>query len=484
MSADTSVSETSTQLPVWPDLPELVTEIKTGKRSAVSLAQECLDRAREAEDYHAILEIADHVLERAEHIDDLVSKGKTEGALLGVPFLAKDNFLTHETKTTAASHMLESFESVYQATAIQKLEEAGAIMLGKTNLDEFAHGSSTEHSAFGPTKNPYDLTRVPGGSSGGSAAAVALDITPFSLGTDTGGSIRLPASWCGTVGYKPTYGLVSRYGVIAMASSADVIGPITRSVGDAGYVLDVLAGSDPRDGTTIDRGETYQVDRPADISRLKIGVIREHMGDNISDDMRSHTREKIDALKAAGADIEEMDLPHDSVSLAMYYIIVPAEISSNLARYDGIKYGYSSQSARTLHETYVQSRGDGFGDEPTRRILTGTYVLSSGYQDAYYKKAQRVRTLLRQDYDDAFQTYDALIGPMAPMTAFKLGEKRDPVEMYKSDDLSISANLAGIPAISIPAGTIDGLPFGLQLQAPSGEDKRLLAMAAAVEEAL
>lgn len=269
-----------------------------------------------------------------------------------------------------------------------------------------------------------------------------------------------------------------------MASSADVIGPITRSVGDAGYVLDVLAGSDPRDGTTIDRGETYQVDRPADISRLKIGVIREHMGDNISDDMRSHTREKIDALKAAGADIEEMDLPHDSVSLAMYYIIVPAEISSNLARYDGIKYGYSSQSARTLHETYVQSRGDGFGDEPTRRILTGTYVLSSGYQDAYYKKAQRVRTLLRQDYDDAFQTYDALIGPMAPMTAFKLGEKRDPVEMYKSDDLSISANLAGIPAISIPAGTIDGLPFGLQLQAPSGEDKRLLAMAAAVEEAL
>ncbi len=470
----------------WPALSQLTEEIKTGQRKAVDVVDACIKRAEATQDHHTILELdADAARERAEHIDELVAAGETEGALLGVPFLAKDNFLTAgDTKTSAASHMLETFQSPYQATAVEKLESAGAIMLGKTNLDEFAHGSSTENSAFGPTKNPVDLERVPGGSSGGSAAAVALDVVPFALGTDTGGSIRLPASFCGTVGYKPTYGLVSRYGVIAMASSTDVIGPLTRSTHDAGYVLDVLAGRDGRDGTTIDREETYHIGEPADLSGLNVGVIKEHMGENVGQDMRTAVRDKMNALEQAGAQVAEVELPRDSVALAIYYIIVPAEISSNLARYDGIKYGHHAQSADSLHETYLQSRGEGFGDEPVRRILTGTYVLSSGYQDAYYKKAQKVRTLLRQDYEDVFGTYDVLVGPTSPTTAFKLGEKSDPVDMYQSDDLAISANLAGIPSVSIPAGDIEGLPFGLQLQAPAGQDKRLLDIAAAVEEVI
>ncbi len=482
MTANTAPSQPQTQKPRWPSLPDLVGEIKNGERSVVSLVQECFTRAAQVQDYNAVLELSQEAMVRAEYLDRLIAEGKTEGALLGVPFLVKDNFLTHATRTTAASKILETFESPYQATAIENLEEAGAIMLGKTNLDEFAHGSSTENSAFGPTKNPHDATRVPGGSSGGSAAAVALGIAPFALGTDTGGSIRLPASFCGTVGYKPTYGLVSRFGVIAMASSMDVIGPFTTNVADTGYVLDVLAGDDPYDATTISREDDYCVNTPADVSKLKIGIVKEHMGENISDAMRDHTQQKIDALKDAGATVEEVDLPNDAVSLETYYIIMPSEVSSNLARYDGIKYGYRSDTAQNLYDTYLQSRGEGFGAEPTRRIITGTYALSSGYQDAYYKKAQKVRTLLRRDYANVFNDYDVLIGPMAPTTAFKLGEKREPVQMYKSDDLAISANLAGIPAISIPGGEIEGLPFGLQLQAPSGHDKRLLEIAAAVKE--
>jgi aspartyl-tRNA(Asn)/glutamyl-tRNA(Gln) amidotransferase subunit A len=468
----------------WPKLAELVRQIKNGQRSAVEVVETCIERAEAAEEYRGILKLeVTAARERAEQIDQLVADGETEGVLLGVPFLAKDNFLTSgQAETTAASHMLEAFAAPYQATAIEKLEAAGAIMLGKTNLDEFAHGSSTENSAFGPTKNPYDPQRVPGGSSGGSAAAVALDVVPFALGTDTGGSIRLPASFCGTVGYKPTYGLVSRFGVIAMASSTDVIGPLTRSSHDAGYVLDVLAGRDGRDSTTIAREETYHIGEPAELSGLRVGVIKEHMGEQVGQGMRSATREKIKSLERAGARVEEVELPHDSVALAIYYIIAPAEISSNLARYDGIKYGYYAPSADSLEQTYLQSRGEGFGDEPIRRMLTGTFVLSSGYQDAYYKKAQKVRTLLREDYETVFGSYDVLAGPMSPTTAFKLGEKGDPVAMYQSDDLAISANLAGIPSISVPAGEIDGLPFGLQLQAPAGQDKRLLDIAAAVEE--
>lgn len=468
----------------WPALPELVRQIKSGERSAVSLVRQCQDRAHEVEDYNAVLELNQAAMARAEHIDARIAEGSTDGDLLGVPFLAKDNFLTHQTKTTAASHMLETFQAPYQATAINRLEAAGAILLGKANLDEFAHGSSTENSAYGPTKNPYDMTRVAGGSSGGSAAAVALDVAPFALGTDTGGSIRLPASFCGTVGYKPSYGLVSRYGVIAMASSMDVIGPIAASVADTGYVLDTLAGADPYDATTRDREDSYIVEGSADLSGLNVGIVKEHMGEHVSDQIREHIQQKIDRLRQAGARVEEVELPNDAVSLAVYYIIVPAEISSNLARYDGIKYGHRAESARNLSDTYVQSRSEGFGEEPTRRILTGTYALSSGYQDAYYKKAQQIRTLLRQDYETAFATYDVLMGPMSPTTAFSIGEKRTPLQMYQSDDLAISANLAGIPAINIPAGYIDGLPAGLHAQAPAGQDKRLLEIAAAVEEAL
>lgn len=446
--------------------------------------QECLGRAAETEDYHVILELNQAALGRAREIDADVQNGTATGDLLGVPFLVKDNFLTYDTATTAASKFIEEFHSPYQATAVDKLEEAGAILLGKVNLDEFAHGSSTENSAFGPTKNPHDKTRVPGGSSGGSAAAVALDIVPLALGTDTGGSIRLPASFCGVVGLKPTYGLVSRYGVIAMASSTDTIGPITSNVRDSAYVLDIMAGPDPCDSTTIERKSTYRLDTDRPLKGMRLGLIKEHRNYDAEVAVRERLDETLATLEQAGATVEEVSLPTDHLALAVYYILVPAEISSNLARFDGIKYGASEPTAQNLLETYTKSRGQGFGDEPTRRILTGTYVLSSGYQDAYYKQAQSVRTLLRTEYETALEGVDALIGPTAPTVAFPFGGKADPLHMYLTDVATISANLTGAPAISLPAGEVNGLPVGVQLMAGQGQDKKLLEIAAAVEGAL
>lgn len=468
----------------WPPLPELVAEIKSGRRSAEDTVQACLDRAEATRDYHAILELNQQALPRAREIDAAVAAETAEGDLLGVPFLVKDNFLTRETKTTAASRFIEDFDSPYQATAVHKLEAAGAIMLGKANLDEFAHGSSTENSAFGPTKNPHDKSRVPGGSSGGSAAAVALDIVPLALGTDTGGSIRLPASFCGVVGLKPTYGLVSRYGVIAMASSTDTIGPLTSSVSDSAYALDIMAGPDPCDSTTIERESTYRLSTDKPLKGMRLGLIKEHRNYDAEVAVRERLDEVLATLEAAGAAIEEISLPTDHLALSVYYILVPAEISSNLARFDGIKYGASDPAAQNLLETYTKSRGQGFGDEPTRRILTGTYVLSSGYQDAYYKQAQSVRTLLRAEYETALEGVDALIGPTAPTVAFPLGGKADPLHMYLTDVATISANLTGAPAISLPAGDVDGLPVGVQLMAGQGQDKKLLEIAAAVEGVL
>lgn len=465
----------------WPSIAQLVSSIKSGESRAYDLVNECYSRAK-SDEHNAILSLDDTVLDKAEAIDEAVARGEDMGPLAGIPFLVKDNFLTFNTKTTAASKMLEQFEAPYQATAVEKLETAGALLLGKVNLDEFAHGSSTENSAFGPTQNPHDTSRVPGGSSGGSGAAIALELAPFALGTDTGGSIRLPASFCGTVGIKPTYGLVSRYGVIAMASSTDVVGPLTRNVADSGLVLDVLAGQDERDSTTIDREPSYVVGSH-DLKGLKVGVVDGHMGDEIDARVRDKMQAALDILSSSGAEISTVEVPDDAAALAAYYVIVPAEISSNLARYDGVKYGLGTEGAATLIDSYLQSRGGGFGQEPIRRILTGTYVLSSGYQDAYYKQAQKVRTLLREEYDNVFEQVDVLVGPTAPTIAFKLGEKQDPISMYMSDRLTIAANLVGAPALSLPlSDKIDDLPVGMQIVAAQRNDKQLLDIAASMED--
>lgn len=471
----------------WQSLPELAKDIASGKTSSVEQVKKAIDACKSADDYNPLITVCDNALERAAEIDKRIKSGDLDGPLAGIPFIAKDNFLTKGIKTTAASNILANFEPPYSATAIEKLEAAGAVMVAKANLDSFAHGSSTENSDMGTTLNPHDKERVPGGSSGGSAASVVLGLAPFALGTDTGGSVRLPASFTGSVGYKPTYGLVSRYGVIAMASSTDVIGPITTSVADAAIVLQVLAGRDPRDSTAIERD-------PADYSDLddikltgkKIGVIKEHMGEGVNEEVKQAVTMAIDKAKAAGAEITEISIPEIDMALAVYYIVMPAEVSSNLSRYDGIRYGHSSKSAKDIDSTYELSRTEGFNDEVKRRILIGTYVLSSGYYDAYYKKAQAVRTLLIQEFDKAFEEVDFMIGPTSPTTAFKIGENtEDPLKMYLSDIMTVATNLVGNPAISIPcARDSDGLPIGLQLAAKSRHDRDLLGVAAAIESEL
>ncbi|MFO0882560.1 MAG: Asp-tRNA(Asn)/Glu-tRNA(Gln) amidotransferase subunit GatA [Candidatus Saccharimonadales bacterium] len=469
----------------WAPIKELAADVQAGKLSAVDNVKKALARIKETSDFHVVLETAEkRALERAAQIDADVKAGKKVGRLAGVPFIAKDNFLTLGTKTTAASHILEPFVAPFQSTAIEKLEAEGAIMVAKANLDAFAHGSSTENSAFGPTLNPHDKTRVPGGSSGGSGAAVALDIAPFALGTDTGGSIRLPASFCGVVGLKPTYGLVSRYGVVAMASSTDVIGPLTRTTEDAAVILDVMSGRDAFDGTTIERdSESYDTNK-LDLKGKKIGVISEYFGDGLDSGVRKQIEAAIQTLKSAGAEIIEVSLPSLKLALACYYIIVPAEVSSNLSRYDGQRYGLSVSDAKDLDESYEEARERGFEAENKRRIMIGTYVLSSGYYDAYYKKAQTVRTKLINEFAETFAKVDFLIGPTAPMTAFKLGENADdPLQMYLADIMTVAVNLVGIPAISIPACESNGLPVGLQLMAPQRGDRQLLALAKAYEEA-
>ncbi|HXE10395.1 MAG TPA: amidase family protein, partial [Verrucomicrobiae bacterium] len=370
------------------------------------------------------------------------------------------------------------------ATAVEKLEAEGAICVAKANLDAFAHGGSTENSDFFTTRNPHDTTRVPGGSSGGSAAAVVLQLAPFALGTDTGGSIRQPASFSGCVGYKPTYGLVSRSGVVAMGSSLDVIGPLTRSVEDAALILDIMAGKDGLDGTMIERQPDY-ADLSTELKGAKIGVIREHMGEGMDPEIISAINAVVKKLEAAGAEITELNLPSLPMALAVYYIICPAEVSSNLARYDGQRYPYSYDKAKDLDTSYKESRGRGFGKEAKRRIMIGTYVLSSGYYDAYYKQAQTVRTKLIDEFEAAFKQVDFLVGPVAPTTAFKIGANTDsPLQMYLSDVLTVGANLVGNPAISLPAGELEGLPVGLQLMAPQRKDRELLGLAKRAEELL
>lgn len=468
----------------WDSIASLAAQVQTGAVTARSLVERSLQAiaTHDGSVQSIIVTTADRALARADAIDQQRADGVPLGVLAGVPFIAKDNFLVFGAETTAASNILKGFTAPYQSTAIERLEAAGAICVAKANLDAFAHGSSTENSDFFTTKNPLDHTRVPGGSSGGSAAAIALDLAPFALGTDTGGSIRLPASFTGTVGYKPTYGLVSRSGVVAMASSTDVVGPLTRTVADAGVVLDVLAGVDVRDSTTIDRDAKGYKDLSTDVAGKRIGVIREYFGSGLDPDVKATVTAAVDKLKAAGAEVVEVSLPSLPLALAVYYIICPAEVSSNLSRYDGQRYGYRSADATSLEESYTESRQHGFGKEAKRRIMIGTYVLSSGYYDAYYKQAQTVRTKLVQEFAAAFADVDFLVGPTAPEIAFKIGENsEDPLKMYLMDIMTVAVNLVGVPAISIPCGTSQGMPVGLQLIGSQRDDRNLLGFASGAE---
>ena len=469
----------------WQSVSDIAEEVRSGSVKARDLVEKSINIIESKQEYGAIIALtAERARERAGQIDEAVAKGDRVGRLAGVPFIAKDNFLVFGAETTAASNILRGFNAPYQSTAIERLEAEGAICVAKANLDAFAHGSSTENSDFMITKNPHDTERVPGGSSGGSAAAVVLEMAPFALGTDTGGSIRLPASFCGAVGYKPSYGLVSRSGVVAMASSTDVIGPLTSSVADAALVLDVMSGSDPLDSTTIQKDASgYVLSDTQDLSGKKIGIIDEYMGEGLDAGVKSKIEDAIAKLEAAGAQVERVSLPTLPLALAVYYILCPAEVSSNLSRYDGQRYGFTAKDVDNLDQSFKQSRSQGFGKEAKRRIIIGTYVLSSGYYDAYYKRAQTVRTKLIAEFAQAFTKVDFLLGPTAPTTAFKIGENaEDPLQMYLTDIMTVAVNLAGIPAVSIPAGSIEGLPVGLQLMAAQKQDKALLQIAQAAEE--
>ena len=468
----------------WLPIAEIAKKVQAGEISAIDQVKQSLRLIKEHSDYHAIITVLEKpALERASDIDNRAKNGETIGRLAGVPFIAKDNFLVFGSDTTAASNILKGFEAPYQATVINKLEAEGAICVAKANLDAFAHGASTENSDFFTTLNPHDKNRVPGGSSGGSAASVVLGMAPFSLGTDTGGSIRQPASFTGCVGYKPTYGLVSRSGVVAMASSTDVIGPLTNSVEDAGLVLDVISGKDKLDSTTIERDSQPYSKLAGSIEGKKVGLIKEYMGEGLDEAVRDKIQAVADQLKTAGAEITEVSLPSLPMALAVYYILCPAEVSSNLSRYDGQRYGYSDTDAKDLNESYKKSRGQGFGAEAKRRIMIGTYVLSSGYYDAYYKRAQTVRTKLINEFEDTFEKVDFLIGPTAPTTAFEIGANaNDPLQMYLSDVMTVASNLVGNPSISIPAGESKGLPVGVQLMAPQKHDHALLEFAKETEE--
>ncbi len=469
----------------WPSVLTIAQDVQAGTTSAVAQVQKSLSAIENAQPYHAVLwTLKERALLRAKEIDARITSGENVGPLAGVPFVAKDNFLVFGSDTTAASNILKGFTAPYQATVIEKLEAAGAICVAKANLDAFGHGASTENSDFGVTSNPHDRERVAGGSSGGSAVSVVLGIAPFALGTDTGGSSRQPASFSGCVGFKPTYGLMSRSGVIAMASSTDTVGILTRTVDDLGYVLNIMSGKDSLDATTI-QADSLGYELPLDVS-LKgkvFGIVEEYMGDGVDSHVRRCVQRAAEKISAAGGKVVPISLPSLPLSLAVYYVVVPAEISSNLSRYDGLRYGYSADDVNDLEEHYTKTRTQGFGKEAKRRIMIGTHVLSSGFYDAYYKQAQTVRTKLIKEYEKAFLTVDFLIGPTAPTTAFKIGENsNDPLKMYLADVMTVGASLVGSPAISIPVGEHDGLPIGLQIIAPQRADREMLCAAKAVEE--
>jgi aspartyl-tRNA(Asn)/glutamyl-tRNA(Gln) amidotransferase subunit A len=426
--------------------------------------------------------------ERAEELDAYLSTGAPQSPVAGIPVAVKDVFTTNGIRTTCGSRILESYIPPYDATAWMRLSGAGAVLVGKTNCDEFAMGSSNENSAFGPVRNPWALDRVPGGSSGGSAAAVAAGEAVWALGTDTGGSVRQPASLCGVVGLKPTYGRISRYGLIAFASSLDTVGTFTRTVRDAASLLQVLAGNDPRDATSLAAPvPNYAEALDRGVDGLRVGVVGEAFGEGVQPAVATSVRAAVDRLAGLGAKVDDVELPHAEYALSAYYLIAPSEASSNLARYDGVRYGYRApgEHADSIAMMFA-TRGEGFGPEVKRRIMLGTYALSAGYYEAYYGQAQKVRTLLIRDLEDAFQRFDVLVSPTSPTTAFALGEKTDdPMAMYLNDIFTIPANLAGVPAISVPCGLDDdGLPIGLQLTAPALDERTLLRAAHALEQDL
>ncbi len=449
--------------------------------SACELAKTHLEIIKkENKNIFAFLTITeDLALAQSKAVDELIAGGAYLPLLAGIPCAIKDNMMVDGVKCTSASKILENYVAPYDATVVKKLKDLGAVILGKTNMDEFAMGSSTENSAFGITHNPRDLERVPGGSSGGSAAAVAANQTVYALGSDTGGSIRQPAFCCGVVGLKPTYGAVSRYGLMAYASSLDQIGPLAKTVEDARIVFNAISGRDPLDSTSCEIESTQDYSN----KKFTIGVPREYFIEGIDPQIEKIIRGKISQYESLGHKIEEISLPHTEYALACYYIVATSEASANLARFDGIRYGYSAKKAKNLLEIYLQSRGEGFGAEVRRRIMLGTYVLSAGYYDAYYLRAQKVRALIKQDFDEAFQRVDAIFTPTSPSLAFKIGEKtQDPLQMYLSDIFTVSVNLAGIPAISIPCGKIGELPVGLQVIAKPFEEAKIFAIAKDLEE--
>ena len=468
----------------------LAAAVRSGERSARSVVDEHLETIRSGEpEIHAFnLVLADEALAAADEVDRRVAAGEDPGPLAGVPVALKDNLCTRGVPTTCSSRILEGWLPPYDATVVERLAAAGAVVVGKTNLDEFAMGSSTENSAFGVTRNPLDLTRVPGGSSGGSAAAVAAGFAPLALGSDTGGSIRQPAALCGVVGVKPTYGAVSRYGLVAFASSLDQIGPFARTVSDAALLLEAIGGHDPRDSTSIPEPAaslTEVLDRG--VEGLRIGVIEELSGDGlegIADDVRSRLGEAASALDEAGATVETTSVPSTVYGLSAYYVIAPAEASSNLARYDGVRYGLRVD-APNAGDMNTATRTAGFGDEVKRRIMLGTYALSAGYYDAYYGKSQKVRTLIVQDFARAYEEFDLLLCPTAPTMAFPIGEKTaDPMTMYLNDVCTIPSNLAGHPAMSVPFGVgDDGMPVGVQILAPAMGEPTMFQAAAVLEAA-
>ncbi|AYA74317.1 Asp-tRNA(Asn)/Glu-tRNA(Gln) amidotransferase GatCAB subunit A [Bacillus sp. Y1] len=422
---------------------------------------------------------------QAKKLDEKLGTDEAKGLLFGMPVGVKDNIVTKDLRTTAASQILHNFDPIYDATVVTKLQEAETITIGKLNMDEFAMGSSTENSSFKKTKNPWNLETVPGGSSGGSAAAVAAGEVPFSLGSDTGGSIRQPASFCGVVGLKPTYGRVSRFGLIAFASSLDQIGPITRTVEDNAYVLQAIAGVDPMDSTSANvEVPSYVNALTGEVKGLKIGVPKEYLGEGVNPEVRESVMQALATLEKLGATWEEVSLPHSKYALSTYYLLSSSEASANLARFDGVRYGYRSPNSNNLMELYKNSRAEGFGDEVKRRIMLGTFALSSGYYDAYYKKAQKARTLIKKDFEDVFAKYDVIVGPTTPTPAFKIGEKTsDPLTMYANDILTIPVNLAGVPGISVPCGFDQGLPLGLQIIGKHFDEATVYRVAHAFEQA-
>ncbi len=466
---------------------ELIEKLKNKELTSTEITQSYVDKIKEKEpEVQAfVTTLEDEALKQAKEIDEKRASEQIKNDLAGIPIGIKDNMCTKGIKTTCSSHMLENFVSPYDATVVEKLKSENLIDLGKLNMDEFAMGGSTEYSYFHKTYNPWNLNKVPGGSSGGSAAAVAANMVPWALGSDTGGSIRQPSSFCGVVGLKPTYGLVSRYGLVAFASSLDQIGPITKDVEDSAILLNLIAGHDEKDTTSADIAKKdYTKNLKNDIKGKKIGVPKEFFGEGINAEVKEKLQEAMETYKELGAEVEEFSLDIAKYSLATYYIIACAEASSNLGRFDGIRYGYRTPEFSNLKELYKKSRSEGFGPEVKRRIILGTYVLSSGYYDAYYKKAQQVRTLVMNEFQKAFKKYDVILTPTSPTVAFDIGSKsNNPLEMYLADICTVSVNIAGLPGISVPCGVDkEGMPVGMQLIGNKFEEEKLLNMAYVFEQ--